>query len=595
MEPSTPSSTPPRFSYPGIPGPGVRRSFTAPTNGSLRPCTTGSPHAESNTSQGDVEVITTYGDAKIVKFGNIARLGSSRGNPDPAGTLPWTSATERTQAAGPLSIYRVKSSGVCFLNSGKFLLSIFPRSQFWCVDGESIFVMPMRDEYYRIELSVKSEEDKAGVEEFKTKIGTVLLYEKTPCPFKRRFHVELPDQPQTPARKKRIGNPDKKAKRWTLDRVWKPEDGSALDRTDDSSGHSSETTPSVEDEEEDESKSEGAANRVDSVLGDSPSSRQITEMRSPETTESSRPFRHPIRSLSDRSITVPPMLQLQQTRFTRSDVQASEPTPVPSQPIPTPAEPSCDPETASLSSVDSFYSTSENDATLSFLEPPALEDLADPDTPRQASHRRDDFETTVISSENSDIFSPTRFSEDNAIPSPPFSPGPDLPPAFRTTSTAPTSTSTAIYPSLRRAHSPLPHPSNLAVPTHTPSTLGTLIGAGIAGKLTRGLLRLIIGPPAGLVTLMVRVARRIMEGTAEWGVVDTRDIFSEVDGQVGGWQSGEEDEDEEKWAEVVEDGVLVGRTEDGKIYEGVVRRNVRTQSSWEDREGEATVSGADVD
>lgn len=97
MDTVTPDHTPPRLADSRFPSQGFRRSFTAPTSSSRRPFVTGSPQTESS----DVEVITTYGDAKIVKFGNKGRPGTGReGNAGSTGGLPWTSLTERTQAAG---------------------------------------------------------------------------------------------------------------------------------------------------------------------------------------------------------------------------------------------------------------------------------------------------------------------------------------------------------------------------------------------------------------------------------------------------------------------------------------------------------------
>ena len=52
--------------------------------------------------------------------------------------------------------------------------------------------------FYRIELPNTCTEDKRVAEEFKLSVSKVLQYETTPCPFKRGFHVELPESPQIP-------------------------------------------------------------------------------------------------------------------------------------------------------------------------------------------------------------------------------------------------------------------------------------------------------------------------------------------------------------------------------------------------------------
>ncbi|KAI4126197.1 MAG: hypothetical protein LQ347_005068, partial [Umbilicaria vellea] len=74
------------------------------------------------------------------------------------------------------------------------------KSQCWCVDGESKFVLPMSRSYYRIELPYSTSEDVEKVEEFKGVLAKVLKYELTPCPFARGFIVPLPEPPQTPIR-----------------------------------------------------------------------------------------------------------------------------------------------------------------------------------------------------------------------------------------------------------------------------------------------------------------------------------------------------------------------------------------------------------
>jgi hypothetical protein len=103
---------------------------------------------------------------------------------------------------GPLRIYRAPGS-VAFLNCASALKPILPKSQAWCVDGDSKFVIQIRrPQYWRIEVSNKTEEDKVKVEELKKVLGEVLLFEKTPCPFQRDFVVELPEAPKTPVAKR---------------------------------------------------------------------------------------------------------------------------------------------------------------------------------------------------------------------------------------------------------------------------------------------------------------------------------------------------------------------------------------------------------
>jgi hypothetical protein len=105
-------------------------------------------------------------------------------------------------AVGPLRIYRAPGS-VAFLNCANALRPILPKSQAWCVDGDSKFVLQVRrPQYWRIEVSNKTSEEKSKVDELKKVLEEVLLFEKTPCPFQRDFVVELPQAPKTPATKR---------------------------------------------------------------------------------------------------------------------------------------------------------------------------------------------------------------------------------------------------------------------------------------------------------------------------------------------------------------------------------------------------------
>ena len=92
---------------------------------------------------------------------------------------------------------------MAFLNSGTILHPILSKSQCWCVDGVSKFVLRIRaSSYYRVELPHVSEGEKKQVEHFKKVLDQVLQYEKTPCPFKRGFTVDLPEPPLRPMLKK---------------------------------------------------------------------------------------------------------------------------------------------------------------------------------------------------------------------------------------------------------------------------------------------------------------------------------------------------------------------------------------------------------
>ena len=187
---------------PSSPIQSIRRSVTLPTK--LNPLAQrGSPspkHPEN--------VIFYHPSAKIVHFAPRAlvpiRSSSAPSDfdypVDTIETLPWRSATERTVATAPL---RLEKGLTVFLKCGNVVHAILRNSQCWCVDGVSKFVLRIRPlTYYRIEIPYETEDDKAQVEELKLALPTVLRYEVTPCPFKRSFTVELPEEAMAPRRKK---------------------------------------------------------------------------------------------------------------------------------------------------------------------------------------------------------------------------------------------------------------------------------------------------------------------------------------------------------------------------------------------------------
>ncbi|KAE8144010.1 inheritance of peroxisomes protein 1-domain-containing protein [Aspergillus pseudotamarii] len=121
---------------------------------------------------------------------------------DTVETLPWRSPTERTVAFAPLRLEKVHGLTV-FLKCGSVVHAILKNSQCWCVDGESTFVLRIRPlTYYRIELPNETEEDRKSVTAMKEALLQVLRYEVTPCPFKRGFTVEIPEEARVPRRKR---------------------------------------------------------------------------------------------------------------------------------------------------------------------------------------------------------------------------------------------------------------------------------------------------------------------------------------------------------------------------------------------------------
>ena len=98
---------------------------------------------------------------------------------------------------------------------------------------------------YRIELPFATDEEKAQVEELKDVLGRILLYEKTACPFRRGFTVDLPEEQDSPPRRRTMGALPK-TRKWEMRDIWRRE-GENFHPT-----ASEMNSPVEEDEEEDE-------------------------------------------------------------------------------------------------------------------------------------------------------------------------------------------------------------------------------------------------------------------------------------------------------------------------------------------------------
>ncbi|KAL2132863.1 hypothetical protein VTI74DRAFT_3209 [Chaetomium olivicolor] len=179
-----------------------RRVFTAPS-----PSAAPQSRTTPQPAGGLVDTLYDHPNVKIIAFTAGARFLSigprTAGHEVEPGSLSWTSQLERTIAVGPFRIYRAPGS-VAFLSCGSALQPILPKSQVWCVDEESSkFVLQVRrPQYWRIELPVRETEDVERAQQLRSVFDTILLFEKTECPFKRSFTVELPERPPTPIRKR---------------------------------------------------------------------------------------------------------------------------------------------------------------------------------------------------------------------------------------------------------------------------------------------------------------------------------------------------------------------------------------------------------
>lgn len=184
-----------------------RRSFTVPPR-----VLSVHERAGLNEADADSNILYSHPSARIIAFSpptdsipqtSKETLPETDYPVDTIETLPWRSRTEMLAATGPIVIEKVRGSSH-FLKSAdqNVIQSIMRNSQCWCVDGKSKFVLRRgKFRYYRIELPSETEADKEKVKELKAVLSKVLRFERTPCPFKRAFHVDLPDDAITPRRK----------------------------------------------------------------------------------------------------------------------------------------------------------------------------------------------------------------------------------------------------------------------------------------------------------------------------------------------------------------------------------------------------------
>lgn len=185
---------------------GIRRSFTQPPR-SL------SFHEKAGLDPSDsaADILYSHPRARIVSFTPPTDAVRSASSPGPVDldypvdtieTLPWASSTEDVLSSGSLIIEKIRGS-TNFLRSGtKPLHALMRNSQCWCVDGEATLVMRVGAfKYYRIELPYETEGEQVEVQKLKDVLKRILRFEATPCPFKRGFHVDLPESATTPRKK----------------------------------------------------------------------------------------------------------------------------------------------------------------------------------------------------------------------------------------------------------------------------------------------------------------------------------------------------------------------------------------------------------
>ncbi|KAH0566385.1 hypothetical protein GP486_000207 [Trichoglossum hirsutum] len=497
--------------------PVIRRSFTLPARFSegREPRTSGNV-----AGTGPEELLFSHDSAKIVAFGAATHFNPISGgvartdlDGDKAGVLPWTSTTERTIAAGrvatcldgPLRLYRLHS--IAFLNSGRTLHAILPKSRCWCVDGHSKFVLRIRlNLYWRIEILAAGE---GKIEELKAVFARILQYETTVCPFKRDFTVELPEPPKTPPRKRPWRAPER-PKPPKLESVLEPEKPSVHDTAPYDSGSRGDT----EDEDESDTTDCNTEETVTRGVGLIPSKLSADMLV---------PYSSPIDIPVPRSVTVPPRLAVGTTTSLHSVYPSLQ------------SEDSAERSTPS-SSAESFHSVQSLASSLSHSlpdssPPPLLFPSVHQDEGIHICRYRDrgggDPDATVIansSTASSPIIS-TRSSDGGRLPLP-STPTPNSDCEDQKAE----DWSEVLAPprdnGLRNRHfrkrdlSPLPLAANLISPTAAQGRLPNTVFQKACS--------LMLGPPVQLISLMLRVAFKIANGVLRGTVSGYSEVGEEI-------------------------------------------------------------------
>lgn len=444
------------------------------------------------------------------------------------------------------------------------------RSQCWCVDQESKFVLRVREgTFYRFELSASTDEERQKIEEFKAVLCKILQYEKTPSPFTRGY-IEEPERPSTPIRR-RSSQPREKAKKWRLNKVWEPEDEEHRARLRAKKAEaqaqaqaapfgqhllksrrvSSPITPDTADSADSDRYTES----TEEDTGTSGDSSSISEHETPadehpENNDKAPSLKEPSRPRpfqAGRSITLPPHLtlhasppSLSKTMPTTTEEHAQVPQGTEQNaeaPQTSEAGAKAEIDTSSIaSSHDIFYSADEAE--------PDEENPDEDDTIRLPTrHKRDISEATEVPSTPK---APIQFSETEREPSDPATPtlisdsGDDVPDPTWFDAITPPDTLRLRHiarrpstTSLRPGIDPLAN-AHLFTPSRPPSRRTQFSQALIQKTYS-----LVIGPPAHLITLMLQIAARIVHGIPI--VYDSR---AQKEKAPGAWESSADEEDE---------------------------------------------------
>ena len=382
--------------------------------------------------------------------------------------------------------------------------------------------------YYRIELPLKSSEDKIQVEEFKVILAKVLSYEVTPCPFKRGFTVDLPELPKTPVQK-RPWRPKPKLANTPENVPEKPKEfdfGPRSPRTQFSTVERDDVPEASESSSRNRRVSHITSSDVSSIESDNEPESEATD----ETEISPRELAHnggeeqfnlktPTRPKSlrtGRADTAPPQLSLT-TTSPSSTVNNALPLLEPES------------ESPSLSSsLDSFHSFHSPISPLApsphfpGLDPLSKNDIDGISIPRLRSHKRDVSEITVTG-DSSELWDMTNRRSSDEITIETTAEVSGTPPLIDDAASdddenwceAVTPSPTKEIrrrrlPSRPRTESPLPPSANLYSPYSPRSHIS---GHHLTTAILQRTCSLLLGPPVQLVALMLRIAAKLAKGT----------------------------------------------------------------------------------
>ena len=432
-----------------------------------------------------------------------------------------------------------------------------------------------------MELPYDTEEDKEKIAQFKLVLSQVMQYERTQCPFARGFVAEELERPKSPPRKVVKRKPSGQAKKWVMDKTWVPQQYGSRPSTSGTERSASSLTSSNDDDDR------------SSVMTDS--SEAVPE--APETPfvrnlPKSLPSNALPRRLSvaerasifgQRSVTAPVRTQRTGSVSAMKRIVESPTKPQRSE-VEKPVLERQVSDAASLaSSADSFYSLDTVtprspspkflDAEAGLMNPwAAVFSKEEQDEPRgRSTHRRDISEITVRAASTegtgpSAPVTPTMAYYSSSIPSIDVrqSSAPSTPPLISDSdddSLERASLDLATPPdairmkrltgaSQRRAFSPMPHAHNLfCPPKHQP-------GRDFTNALVRKTCEIVLGPPAHLVSIMLRIATSISNG---FGFSDYR--MRRAEKIPCSWES----DDEADWAEEDDFGIPLSNIRDAAL------------------------------